>query len=147
MLLGLWRGLVREVISVLSWIAAFVLAQWFAPDAAQWLPMSGASELIRYAAGFVVVFIAMVFTGGVVAFVAGKLVSAVGLGLVDRMLGAGFGLVRGAILLMVASLLLGMTPMRAAEWWTSATGPRIANTVLQALRPALPVEFGKYLPS
>ena len=50
MVIGAWRGLVFEVLSLLTWAAAFVLAQWFAPAAAQWLPMSGATEGIRYAA-------------------------------------------------------------------------------------------------
>ena len=40
LLLGAWRGLVYEVLSVVSWLAAFVLAQWFAPDVAQRLPMA-----------------------------------------------------------------------------------------------------------
>ena len=39
MVLGAWRGLVYEVLSVLGWIAAFLLAQWFAPDVADKLPM------------------------------------------------------------------------------------------------------------
>ncbi len=49
LLLGAWRGLVYEVLSVLAWIVAFVLAQWLAPGVAQRLPMSGATEMIRYA--------------------------------------------------------------------------------------------------
>ena len=47
--LGAWRGLVYEVLSVLGWIAAFVLAQWLAPDAAAWLPMGRSGEALRYA--------------------------------------------------------------------------------------------------
>ena len=49
--LGAWRGLVYEVLSVLGWIAAFVVAQWLAPDAAAWLPMGSAGNGLRYAAG------------------------------------------------------------------------------------------------
>ena len=60
LLLGLWRGLVYEVLSVLSWIAAFVLAQWFAADAAGGMPQAGAAEPLRYAVGVVVVLIAAV---------------------------------------------------------------------------------------
>ena len=67
LVLGAWRGLVYEVLSVLSWGAAFVLAQWFAPDVGAQLPMTGATEIIRYAAGFVLVFIATLFTVGLVA--------------------------------------------------------------------------------
>ena len=58
LLLGAWRGLVYELMSMLGWIAAFVLAQWWAPEVALRLPMSGATEPVRYAAAFVLVFVA-----------------------------------------------------------------------------------------
>ena len=67
-LLGLWRGLVYEVLSVLNWIAAFVLAQWLAPRAAALMPLSRAGESVQYAAGFVVVFIVALFAGGFLAW-------------------------------------------------------------------------------
>lgn len=143
---GAWRGLVYEVLSVLSWVAAFVLAQWFAPAAAQWLPMSGATEMIRYAAGFVLVFVAAVFLGGLVAFLVKKLVTAVGLRPIDRVLGAAFGVVRGVIVLLALTVVAGMTPAHTAAWWQEATGPRVATVVLQGIKPVLPQEFGKYLP-
>jgi len=146
MVVGAWRGLVYEVLSVLSWLAAFVLAQWFAPAVAHWLPMSGATEMIRYAAGFVIVFVASIFAGGLVAFVVKKLVAAVGLQPADRMLGAGFGLVRGAVLLLAVTVVVGMTPLQTGAWWQEASGPRIATVVVQGLKPVLPQEFGKYLP-
>ena len=68
LVLGAWRGLVYEVLSVMSWIAAFVLAQWLAPDVAARLPMGSASEPVRYAAGFVVVLVAAAFAGGLIAW-------------------------------------------------------------------------------
>ena len=108
LVVGAWRGLVFEVLSVLSWAAAFVLAQWFAPDVAAHLSMSGAGEPIRYAAGFVIVFVASIFAGGLVAFLLKKLVAAVGLRPADRMLGAGFGLVRGVLLLLAVTVALAL---------------------------------------
>nr|WP_315480708.1 CvpA family protein [uncultured Rhodoferax sp.] len=146
LVIGAWRGLVFEVLSVLSWAVAFVLAQWFAPDAAQWLPMANMAEPVRYAAGFVLVFVAAIFAGGLVAFLIKKLVAAVGLRPADRLLGAAFGLVRGVLLLLVVTVVVGMTPLHTATWWQEATGPRITSTVLAGLKPLLPEEFGKYLP-
>ena len=67
MLLGAWRGLVFEVLSVLGWIAAFLLAQLFAPEAADLLPMAKTDQTLRYAAGFVLVFIASVFLAGLIS--------------------------------------------------------------------------------
>ncbi len=147
LIIGAWRGLVFEVLSVLSWIAAFVLAQWFAPAAAQWLPMSGATESIRYAVGFVVVFVAGIFLGGLIAFLVKKLVAAVGLRPADRMLGALFGLVRGAIILLALTVVVGMTPLKTSPAWQASMGAHIASVVLTGLKPVLPEEFGKYLPS
>jgi len=146
MLLGAWRGLVYEVLSVVSWIAAFVLAQMFAPDAAHYLPLQGSSEVVQYAAGFGVVFIVCAFVGGLLAFLVSKLVAAMGLAPVDKLLGAGFGAVRGIVLVLAATVVVGMTPLHTQAWWAEATGPHIASAVLRGLKPMLPQEFGKYLP-
>lgn len=144
--LGAWRGLVYEVLSVLGWIAAFVLAQWLAPDAAAWLPMGGSGEALRYAAGFVLVFIAAAFAAGLLAWLVKKLVEAVGLRPVDRTLGAAFGLVRGAVLLLAGAVVVNMTPLRNGEWWTESMGAGVSTTVLRGLKPVLPEQFGRYLP-
>jgi membrane protein required for colicin V production len=145
MVVGAWRGLVFEVLSLVSWAAAFFAAQWFAADAAQWLPMAGAAEPLRYAAGFVVVFVVGIFAGGLVAFLVKKLVTAVGLRPADRMLGAGFGLLRGVLLLLAATVVAGMTPLHSAEAWQQATAPRMTTTLLGLIKPVLPEDFAKYL--
>lgn len=144
--LGVWRGLVFEVVSVLSWVAAFFLAQWLAPDAAQWLPLSGMAQAIRYAAGFVVVFVAAVFVGGLVAWLIRKLVEAVGLRPADRALGAAFGLVRGVVLLLAAAVVMELTPLKSSPWWQESSGAGVLTSGLRGLKPVLPEEFGKYLP-
>ena len=144
--LGAWRGLVYEVLSVLGWVAAFVLAQWLAPDVAAWLPMGGSGEAIRYAAGFVLVFIAAAFAAGLLAWLVKKLVEAVGLRPVDRTLGAAFGLVRGGVLLLAAAVVVNMTPLQSGEWWTESKGAGVSTTVLKGLKPVLPERFGQYLP-
>lgn len=146
LVVGAWRGLVYELLSVANWIVAFVLAQWFAPVAAQWLPLANATEVVRYAAGFVLVFVLTLFAGGLLTFLISKLVAAVGLRPVDRVLGAAFGLVRGVILLLAFAVVFGMTPMVKSPWWQDSTGASIATVALQGLKPVLPDEFGKYLP-
>lgn len=145
LLLGAWRGLVYEVLSVASWIAAFILAQWFAPDMAQKLPMTGSGEAVRYAAGFVLVFILSVFAGGLVAALAKKLFAAVGLQPIDRVLGAAFGLLRGVVLLLTATVVISMSPLKSGEWWQESVGAGMTTAVLKGLKPVLPEEFGKYL--
>lgn len=147
LLLGAWRGLVYEVLSLLAWVAAFIVAQWFAADAAALLPMGDSAEPVRYAAGFVLVFIATLFACSLVAWLAKKLIEAVGLRPVDRVLGAVFGVVRAGVLVLVLGVVAQLTPVGSASWWTeSFSGPRI-GVALQALRPALPEKFGSMLPA
>ena len=146
-LLGLWRGLVYEVLSVLNWLCAFVLAQWLAPQAAEWLPLSRVGESVRYAAGFVVVFIGALFIGGLVAWLMKKLVEAVGLRPVDRALGGLFGLVRGTVAVLVLAVVVHLTGLRSGLWWTESITAGVATAALRGLKPVVPERFGTYLPA
>jgi membrane protein required for colicin V production len=146
LLLGLWRGIVQEVLSLVGWVAAFYVSQMYAPLAAAWLPMEGSSQMLRYAAGFVVVFVAVLIATVLVSWVVKKLVSAVGLGPLDRLLGSLFGLMRGVVILLAVTVFVGMTPMRDTEAWKQAQGAQWLQQFLHVLKPVLPADFGKYLP-
>ena len=146
LLLGLWRGIVQEVLSLAGWVAAFYVSQMYAPMAAAWLPMEGSSQMLRYAAGFVVVFVAVLIATVLVSWVVKKLVSAVGLGPLDRLLGSLFGLMRGVVILLAVTVFVGMTPMRETEAWKQAQGAQWLQQFLHVLKPVLPADFGKYLP-
>ena len=146
LLMGAWRGLVYEVISVLGWIAAFVLAQWFAPEGAERLPMQGSSQAFRFAAAFVLIFVLSVFASGLLSALVRKVISAVGLRPVDRILGAVFGLFRGLILLLALTVVIHMTSMSQSDWWQESRGRPLLSTLIKGLKPMLPVKFGAFLP-
>ena len=145
LLVGLWRGLVFEVLSVLGWVAAFFLAQWFAPDVAALLPMASLSQSTRYAAAFVLTFIVAVFVAGLLASIVRKMVAAVGLRPVDRVLGAVFGVVRGLVLLLAVAVAIDMTPLKDSPWWQESTGAPVLSAALKGLKPALPEQFSRFL--
>lgn len=145
--IGAWRGLVYEVMSVVNWIAAFILAQWLAADVAQKLPMDGAGEAVRYAAGFALVFVLSVFAGSLLAKLVQKLFAAAGLQPADRALGAAFGLVRGLVVVLAATVVISMSPLKASDWWQESVGAEMTVAALKGLKPVLPDEFGRYLPS
>ena len=146
LLIGLWRGLVFEMLSLAAWVAAFIAAQWLATDVAAWLPMMGAAEPLRYAAGFLITFVVAAFLGGLVAVVVKKMVTVAGLAPVDRGLGAVFGLVRGMVLLLAAAVVIAMTPLKNSGWWSQSVGAGFLGIVLKGMKPLVPQEFGKYLP-
>jgi len=84
LVMGAWRGLVFELLSLAGWVVAFFAAQWWAVDVGRMLPMGQADDALRLAAGFVVVFVAAVFACGFVAWLMKKLIEAVGLRPADR---------------------------------------------------------------
>lgn len=145
LLIGAWRGLVYEVLSVIGWALSFYLAQWMAPDLATRLPLQGASNPVRYAAAFVLIFIVAVFLAGLLAVLLKKLVEAIGLRPADRTLGAAFGLVRGLILLLAVTVVINMTALKSSVWWQESKGADVLTAALKSLKPVLPEPFAKYL--
>jgi membrane protein required for colicin V production len=145
LLVGLWRGLVYEVLSVLGWIAAFFIAQWLAPNVAAILPLSSVSASVRFALAFVVTFVAAVFVAGLLAALLKKLVSAIGLRPVDRLLGGFFGLVRGLVFLLAATLAIEMTPLKSSGFWQASKGAPVLSATLKGLKPALPAHVARFL--
>ncbi len=117
MLIGLWRGLLREVISLATWIAAFAIAFLFAEDGAVHLASHIATPSLRIAAAFGGLFLATLLIGGLIGLVASYLVDYTGLTGTDRLLGAVFGLARGAAIIVVLVLAAGLTPLPKDPWW------------------------------
>lgn len=146
MLLGAWRGLVYEVLSLLGWVVAFVVARTWAQEVAVWLPMDGWDMQLRYAAAFVLLLVGAMFAWGVVSWLCKQLIEAVGLRPVDRTLGALFGVLRGVLLLLVLALVIQYTPLHKALWWQeSAVAPWLTQALAWVL-PALPPQWEQYLP-
>ena len=146
-LLGAWRGLVYELLSLVGWLVAFVAARYWAENMALWLPLGDIDGSVRYAAGFVVVFVAAAFAWGLLSWLAKRLIDGVGLRPVDRTLGAVFGLLRGGLLVAVVTLVVGYTPLQQAEGWQQSLIAPALGGLLQDSMPALPQELGRYLPS
>ncbi len=145
LVVGAWRGVVYEVLSLLGWAVSFYAAQWFAPSVAAVLPFQSVSPTIRFAAAVALSFVLALFACGMVAFVVKKLVSAIGLRPIDRVLGALFGTARGIILLLVAAVVINMTTLKEGQWWQSSAGANMLTAGLQTVKPLLPATFAVYL--
>lgn len=146
LVLGLWRGLVYEVLSVAGWVLAFFLAQWYAADAAALLPLGSTAEPLRYAAGFAVVFVATAFAAAFVAWLVKKGIETVGLRPVDRVLGAAFGVVRGVVILLAIALVVNMTPLKEEEAWRASVGAGWLDAGLHVAKGAMPDSIAPYFP-
>lgn len=145
LLLGLWRGLVYEVLSLLTWISAFVAAQWLAPDLALRLPLGEMTKPLRYAAAFVLLFVLIAFAGGLLAALVKKFVTAVGLRPVDRTLGMAFGTARALVLLLALTVVARLTPLGASPAWRDSVAAPWLSATLAWLKPTLPEAFARFV--
>ncbi|OHC60333.1 MAG: colicin V production protein [Rhodocyclales bacterium RIFCSPLOWO2_02_FULL_63_24] len=142
-LLGLWRGVVSEILALAAWIVAFVIARAEAPQVATWLAGQIAEPGMRLAAAYVLVFAGVLIVFAIARMLISLMLKAVGLGLLDRLLGAGFGVLRGILVVLVVVLVAGMTPLPKADWWRNATLAPPLETAVIAAKPWLPPDAAK----
>lgn len=119
-LIGLIRGFVREVISVVVWVAAFWVAARYSGQAAALLEPWLASAMLRLVIGFAGLFIATLVVGAFVSYLARAMVGRTGLSGTDRVLGLVFGGLRGALLVGLVVLGAGLTGLPNASWWQAS---------------------------
>lgn len=145
LLVGLWRGLVFEVMSLVGWVAAFFVAQWLAVFVALQLPLQGLSDSVRYAVGFGLTFLVCVMAAGLLASLSRKLISVVGLRPVDRLMGAAFGALRGLVILLALAVVIDLTPLKTSAWWAQSRIAPLLAVLLVGLKPALPGPLSRFL--
>lgn len=105
MVLSLWRGFVREIISLIGLVAAFLIASRTSGAAGdflgQWIPNSTTSDI----AGFIMIFVVIMIIIGLIGALIRKLVDMADLTATDRTLGMFFGIARGLLLIALSFLI------------------------------------------
>ena len=144
--LGALRGLVREVIALAAWVLAFVWAQVHAETVAAWLPAGLSVPVVRLAAGFALIFVGVAVAGALLAWLLGRFLQAVGLRPIDRILGSGFGLLRGVVLLLGVSLIVVATGLQSQAWWAASPTAAQLTRTLNQIKPLLPGALAEYIP-
>jgi len=141
--LGVLRGLVREVLALVAWVAAFLLSNFLAPEAARLLPQGMGSEEVRLLVSYVVVFIIVLVALSVLAVLASKIVKVVGLGVSDRAVGGVFGLVRGVLVVMILVLLAGLISLPRQSAWREAALRGALEAAAGYVKAWLPADLSK----
>jgi membrane protein required for colicin V production len=142
-LVSLFRGFVREAMSLAFWVIAFWVAQMFFREVAvsleQWIPVPS----LRLAAAFAIIFFVVLLLGGLITFLFAKLIDATGLSGTDRVIGMLFGATRGALLVAGLVLLAGLTPMPNDPWWKESQLVGHFEELAVWLRGFLPQDFAE----
>jgi membrane protein required for colicin V production len=145
---GLVRGLVFEVLSLVGWVVAYLVASWFATDAQAWLPMLQRFDpVVRHAIALALLFVGALVTWTLAARLVRMLVRATPLSLIDRVGGGAFGVLRGVVLLLVLATVVRYTPASQSLLWTTSVGAAWLDAVVSRLEAWLPGEVGPWLPA
>lgn len=142
-ILSVWRGAVRELLALASWVIAFLAAQAYAPAAAAYLPASVENASLRMLAGFAGVFLVVLVSMALAALAISKLVRAAGLGPVDRMLGAVFGLLRGMLVVLILVFVCGLTAAPRHPAWREAMLSAPLEAAASSVKAFLPDELSR----
>jgi membrane protein required for colicin V production len=145
--IGVWRGLVFEVLSLLGWVVAYVVAQVAAPVVSSSLPIGAPGSPLNYAAAFAISFIVTMIVWALLVKLLRAVLHATPLQVVDRALGAAFGLLRGGVVLLVIATVVLLTPMAQSAAWRQSSGALWLSSALQVLKPMLPEALGRHLPT
>lgn len=120
LIISLFRGFVKEVMSLVSWVAAFFVASQFYPYLASYFTQIE-SIYIRNGVAIVILLIATLIVGSIINYIISQIVDKTGLSGTDRVLGACFGLLRG-VLIIAAIIFLAktFTSVNQTEIWKNS---------------------------
>lgn len=141
--LGLWRGFIHEVLSLLGWPIAFMLSNMYADSIAQLVPVS--QGMLRLTVVYALVFVIVLITWGALVILLTKLLKVIGSGWSDRVLGGLFGVLRGGLVVIVLVWLAGMTAIPEKLFWRDAQMSKAAEDAALLTKTWLPNNIAQHV--
>jgi membrane protein required for colicin V production len=132
------RGLIKEILSLVSWIVSLVLANAYGESLAVLLPGLIPGQMLRLILSFLALFIGVRLLMSLLMLAIDALIKASGLSLADRGLGGLFGLARGCVIVMAVALICGMTAVPQQAFWKEALLSPMVEAAVQTVMPFLP---------
>lgn len=142
-LLGLFRGAVDEIFSLLGWVIAFIVANMFAKDIADMLSSLITKHEIRVIVAYLILFASTLIIVSLLKLVLSEFMRAIGLGPVDKFFGAAVGFVKGTIIALIIVIVCGMTSLPRDKVWKDSMSAKWFETLAVAAKPWLPHDLAK----
>lgn len=121
-LISLVRGFVKETMSLIVWLSAFVVASTFDDTVSVFLVNLIEMASLRHLAAWAGLFVGTLLVGALANFLLGKLVDSTGLAGTDRTLGFVFGIFRGLLIVLAIVIILPKAiPVEQDVWWQEST--------------------------
>lgn len=145
-ILGLFRGMVKEVLSLANWVLAFWIANRYGAELAVYMDWAESlTPPMKALIGCAAAFFASMIVGAILISLLGKIVAAAGLGFADRGLGGAFGFARGLFIVLVLVTAAGFTSLPEQPFWRDATLSPLAMDAMREIKPHLPESVAKWV--
>ena len=116
--ISIYRGFVKEALSMVIWVLAILIALWFDDRLAPLLADVSDTPSVVHSLAFALLFISTLVVGAMVNYLIGQLVKMTGLTGTDRLFGMVFGMARGLVVVMVLVIWLPhVLPVSEDPWW------------------------------
>jgi len=143
LVIGLWRGVIGEIVALVAWVLAFFAAKFWGAEVARVVFAGIDDPVVRIVVAWVSVFVAVLLLMSLLRLALRSLLKALGLSLTDRLLGVIFGAARGLLIVLVLVAAGGMTSAPKEKWWSEAQFAAPLETAVLACKPWLPPEVAK----
>lgn len=144
-LIGFMRGLVWMAIFLTTWTAAILLAIKYKDTVATELPIKLSSELMQTGLAALLIFLAVLLAGAIINYLMNKIITAIGLGAFDRILGAGLGVVLGGFAITLMIMLLSITELPGQDLWKESKFIPRFQEAAEFIRTLVPEDVNKII--
>jgi membrane protein required for colicin V production len=144
-ILSVMRGLLIEALSIVGWVVAFFVAKTYSSQLVPMMPADIPTESLRILAAFLVVFFATLLITSLLAIALSTVFKKIGLGWLNRVLGAIFGLARGMLIVCILVFLGGLTDLPQDERWRNAMFSAPIEALVTSLLPWVPDSITQYI--
>lgn len=139
------RGMVKEVLSILGWVAAFYVGRTYTNQLLPMMPADIPTESLRILAAFLVLFLATLLLSTLLAIAISAVFKKIGLGWLNRLLGAFFGVFRGLLIICILVFLAGLTELPKDARWKNAMFSSPIEALVISMLPWLPEGIAKHV--
>lgn len=139
------RGMVREVLAILGWLAAFYVGRTYTSQLLPMMPADIPSESLRVLAAFLVLFLATLLLASLLGIALSAIINKIGLGWLNRLLGALFGVVRGLVIVCILVFLAGLTELPKDARWRNAMFSAPIEALVTSILPWVPESISKHI--
>lgn len=142
---SMMRGAVKELLAIMGWIVAFYVAKAYSSMLAAFLPGAIPTEALKTLIAFLILLVAVLLISGLLAMAISSIVSKVGLGSLNRLLGVIFGFAKGLLIVSVLVFLAGLTSLPKEQMWADAVLSEPLEILVKSALPWLPEGISKHV--